>query len=191
MILPFALSFASADDKEASRWPQPRPTWSGPCSDDCCGCLSGLLGLSLATFGIVSEGTGLLMSAAVVFFLVLGTMRLGRWLEYRGSKAQRADGQPATPDHLIRYIVMVCVFGLAVWTLAKSAGQSLVPGPRQKHWPVKDQRSCLTKGPGGDFIVLAWFFRLVAALTPASGLAAGHTSTRTTYRGTTGPARRA
>jgi hypothetical protein len=78
----------------------------------------GPLALMLATFGIVSIGSGWLTSADIAYFVILGVMVLGRWLEFRSGRAQTADGEPATQAHLRRYAIGVVLIGAVVWVVA-------------------------------------------------------------------------
>ncbi len=78
----------------------------------------------LALFGylIIKTGNGWLTGPDFAFIGVLAGMMLARWLEFRGGHAQTAEGQPATPEHLRRYLIGVAVLGVAGWVIANIFG---------------------------------------------------------------------
>jgi hypothetical protein len=80
------------------------------------------------TASIVSNGGGWITGANFAFFLVLGAMCFGRWLEFRGGNPQTVDGAPATPDHLRRYMLVTGLAGLVVWAAANLAAGRWSPG---------------------------------------------------------------
>jgi hypothetical protein len=84
--------------------------------------LLGPVALVLATFGIVNRGEGWVTAPDILYFTILGLMFLGRWLEFRGGNPQTADGQPATPEHLRRYLIVGAGAGLAIWVFANLLG---------------------------------------------------------------------
>jgi hypothetical protein len=88
--------------------------------------MAGPLGLMLAIYFIVSSGTGWRTVADVVYFIILAGMILGRWAEFRGGKPTTSDGEPATPAHLRRYVLMVLIFGPLVWIAANYVGNHLL-----------------------------------------------------------------
>jgi hypothetical protein len=45
-----------------------------------------------------------------------------RWLDFRCGSAQTAEGEPATPAHLRRYIIGALAIGLVVWVTANVLG---------------------------------------------------------------------
>jgi hypothetical protein len=78
--------------------------------------------LALTTSHIVLEGTGWHTPADYVFFAILATIILGRWLEVlRGVPLTSCD-EPATRKDLNRYVTCVLVAGLAIWILANAFG---------------------------------------------------------------------
>jgi hypothetical protein len=80
-----------------------------------------LLGpLLLAMFAhlIITLGNGWFTGADFGFLAVLAGMMLARWLEFRGGHPQTADGQPATPGHLRRFLLGVAVIGFTLWVIA-------------------------------------------------------------------------
>ena len=82
----------------------------------------GPLGLVLTTYFIVSSGTGWTTPADIIYFVVLGGMILGKWLEFRGGSPETQTGERATAADLRRYILMVVIAGPAVWIVANILG---------------------------------------------------------------------
>jgi multisubunit Na+/H+ antiporter MnhB subunit len=78
--------------------------------------------LAMTAFKIASQGGGWFTSTTLVFFLVLGVLPLSRWAEFRGGSPQTAEGDPATPAHLRRYVVVVFLLGVVVWIAANAIG---------------------------------------------------------------------
>jgi hypothetical protein len=78
--------------------------------------------LLLLTFSIISQGTGWLTVTDLLFFLALGAMLLGRWLEFRAGNPQTATGEPATAQQVYRYLFVAGAVGLAVWVVANFLG---------------------------------------------------------------------
>lgn len=74
-----------------------------------------LLGLAYA---IVKSGEGWLTAADLGFLGVLAGVMLARWLEFRGGNPRTADGEPATPAHLRRYLIGAALIGLGAWVIA-------------------------------------------------------------------------
>lgn len=82
----------------------------------------GPLLLVLMTFIIASTGNGWLTPADLVFFGILVALVIARWLEFRGGNPQTAEGQPATPEHFRRYLIVVIALGLGLWLIANIVG---------------------------------------------------------------------
>jgi hypothetical protein len=80
--------------------------------------LVGPMALTLLTFAIVSERGGWFTVFDVFFFVVLGVMFLGRWLEVRGGSPQTSFGEPATESDFRRYVLAASVGAPVVWVLA-------------------------------------------------------------------------
>lgn len=78
--------------------------------------------LFLLGLNIVLNGGGWLSKKNIAFLAVLGVMIIGRFLEFRGGDPRTASGEPATRDHLRRYIMLVLVTGLGVWTIVNLIG---------------------------------------------------------------------
>jgi len=53
------------------------------------------------------------------YFVVLCGMIAGRWLEFRGGSPLKADGQPAVPADMRRYVRQLAVVGPAAWLVAQ------------------------------------------------------------------------
>jgi hypothetical protein len=79
--------------------------------------------LLVLTVVIISQWSGWVTGTDVAYFIILGLMVLGRWLEFRSGTPLTATGEPATPAHLRRFIIGVLVGGTAVWVAANLLGQ--------------------------------------------------------------------
>jgi hypothetical protein len=88
--------------------------------------LLGPLLLLLMTFTVVQTGNGWSTTADFAFLGILGAMMLARWLEFRSGEAQTADGDPATPQDLRRYLIGVAGLGLSVWVAANVVGNYML-----------------------------------------------------------------
>ena len=80
--------------------------------------LIGPLALIPTLIGIVQTGQGWLTGFDIAFFVIVAVMLLGRVLEFGGGEPQTADGTPATPTHLHRYLIGLPLFALALWVVA-------------------------------------------------------------------------
>lgn len=87
-----------------------------------CWMMIGPMVLALLAFHIVSAGSGWFTPADFAFLAVLGGTVLARWVEHRGGHAQTATGEPATADHLRRYVLGAMLLGLGAWSLANLLG---------------------------------------------------------------------
>jgi hypothetical protein len=56
------------------------------------------------------------------YFVALGGMLFGRWLEMRSGDARTGMGEPATPADFRRYMLITPVIGLALWVTANLLG---------------------------------------------------------------------
>lgn len=84
--------------------------------------------LALFAYLIIKTGNGWLTGFDFAFLGVAAAMMLARWLEFRGGHAKTAEGEPATPAHLRRYLIGVAVLGLAVWVIANIIGNYVLSG---------------------------------------------------------------
>ena len=82
----------------------------------------GPLALVLTTYFIVTSGTGWTTMADFLFFIILGGMILGKWLEFRGGSPETQTGERTTAADFHRYILMVVAAGPAVWVVANILG---------------------------------------------------------------------
>jgi hypothetical protein len=82
----------------------------------------GPLGLVLTIYFIVTSGTGWTTTADFLYFILLGGMIIGKWLEFRGGSPETSTGEIATAADLRRYILMVVIAGPAVWVVANILG---------------------------------------------------------------------
>jgi hypothetical protein len=74
--------------------------------------------LAFVTVVIATRHEGGFSFSDLVFFLVLGAVLAGRWLEFRSGDPRTATGEPATLQHLHRYTVALTGIGLVVWGAA-------------------------------------------------------------------------
>lgn len=84
--------------------------------------LLGPMFLGLTAFLVIRVGNGWLTIADFAYLAVLGGMMLARWLEFQLGRPLTAEGEPATPGHLRRYLIGLGVIGLAVWVIANVIG---------------------------------------------------------------------
>lgn len=82
--------------------------------------------LFLAAAQIVKTGLGWLTAADLAFGGIVLAMMFARWAEGRSGHAQRADGQPAQPGDVRRYVTWLAVAGLVVWVVANILGNQLL-----------------------------------------------------------------
>ena len=78
--------------------------------------------LAVISIHIFLNGTGWHTPADYVFFAILATMILGRWLEVLGGVPLTSVGEPATKKDFYRYVAFVLGAGLAIWILANTFG---------------------------------------------------------------------
>jgi len=81
--------------------------------------LAGPALLLLCTVQIVSSRVESWIKVSdALFFLVLLSMLLGRWVEHRGGNPLNSLGEPATAGDLRRYLISTAVIGIAIWVAA-------------------------------------------------------------------------
>jgi hypothetical protein len=78
--------------------------------------------LLLLALSVAERRGGWLTLPSLAYLAVLGGTMLGRWLEFRGGHPLTATGEPATAEHLRRYLLAAATLGLAVWVVANLAG---------------------------------------------------------------------
>jgi hypothetical protein len=86
----------------------------------------GPMALLVIAYGIVSGGTGWLTALDVAFGAVAGLMLLGRWTEHRSGSAMTSRGEPATSEHLKRYVTILIPVTAAVWVVANLVGNHVL-----------------------------------------------------------------
>jgi hypothetical protein len=74
--------------------------------------------LVVAAVVVAKSSKGFLSLADLFYFVVLGTMLAGRWVEFRCGAPLTATGEPASRQHLRRYTVAASLVGLAGWGTA-------------------------------------------------------------------------
>jgi hypothetical protein len=86
----------------------------------------GPLALVLTTYFIVTSGSGWTTTINVLFFVILGGMIFGKWLEFRGGSPETSTGEPATTADLRRYILVAVIAGPIVWVIANILGNCVL-----------------------------------------------------------------
>jgi hypothetical protein len=82
----------------------------------------GPFALTLVAVGISGRHDQWFGALDLIYFVILGGMLLGRWLEFQYSSPLTATGDPAGVHHLRRYAVMLSALGLGAWLVAKLIG---------------------------------------------------------------------
>ena len=82
----------------------------------------GPLILGLLAFSIITNGNGWLTRADIAFLVLLGVLLMSRWLEFHEGNPETATGEPATTNHLRRYLLYATLLGLSGWVLANLMG---------------------------------------------------------------------
>jgi hypothetical protein len=82
----------------------------------------GPLTLALLLGGIASGGGGWLTGIDVTYFVVFVLMILARWKEHRSGFAMTVYGDPVTPEHVRRYLLVAVPLGIAAWVVANLIG---------------------------------------------------------------------
>lgn len=82
----------------------------------------GPMALVMTTYFIVTSGNGWTTPADLIYFVILGGMILGKWLEFRGGSPETSTGERATAADLRRYILMVVTAGPVMWIVANILG---------------------------------------------------------------------
>jgi hypothetical protein len=78
--------------------------------------------LAILAVSIVSIGNGWFTAADFGFLGVLGLLITARWLEFHAGSPQTSTGEPATPDHLRRYVLGALLIGVGIWVAANLLG---------------------------------------------------------------------
>lgn len=84
--------------------------------------------LAVFTYLIIKTGNGWMTRMDVAYLGILAGILLARWLEFRGGNPRTAEGEPATPAHLRRYIIAVSLLGVAIWIVANLLGNHWLAG---------------------------------------------------------------
>jgi hypothetical protein len=88
--------------------------------------LLGPFALASALFASISGEGGWFTKADVAFFLILGAMIVGRWLEFRGGNPLTCDGKPASASDLKSYVLRLLLLALSCWIIANIIGNHLL-----------------------------------------------------------------
>jgi hypothetical protein len=70
----------------------------------------------------MERGGGWLTGLDIAFFIMLALTILARCIDFRLGRPQTASGTPATAAHLRRYIPLMLVIGVLVWTMTNVIG---------------------------------------------------------------------
>ena len=73
-----------------------------------------------------SPGAGWRTGADIVYWVALGGMILGRWVEHQAGSPRNAMGEPAGPTDLRRYVLVVATLGPAIWLAANFVSNHLL-----------------------------------------------------------------
>jgi hypothetical protein len=77
----------------------------------------------LALISVVNDGGGWVTTRNLVFFAMAALLLVCRWAEFHAGDARTSEGEPATPAHLRRYLLMAALLGAAAWIAANLAGR--------------------------------------------------------------------
>jgi hypothetical protein len=75
---------------------------------------------------VVNPGTGWQTGADITFLTTLVAMIVGRWLEHTGGDPITSTGEPSTPAHLRRYVLLTLVGGVLGWVLLNTISNYLL-----------------------------------------------------------------
>jgi hypothetical protein len=89
----------------------------------------GPFALALSAISITGHRDGWFSPLDLAYFVALGGMLLGRWVEFRYGRPLTAAGEPATAAHLRRYALALGALGLGAWVAANLVGNRAVPMP--------------------------------------------------------------
>ena len=78
--------------------------------------------LLLVAIGVVNDGGGWGTPKSLVFLGMLAFLLVCRWAEFHAGDARTAEGEPATPAHLRRYLISAALVGGATWIAANLVG---------------------------------------------------------------------
>jgi hypothetical protein len=84
--------------------------------------IAGPMFLMVLALNIAQRNTGWFTVLDLSYFIILGGMLLGRWLEFRSGGAMTGIGEPATLADLRRYFVTTTLVGLGLWVLVNLIG---------------------------------------------------------------------
>jgi hypothetical protein len=82
--------------------------------------------LAVLAYNIVNIGSGWLTPVDYGYLAILAAVGLARWFEFHCGNPQTAQGEPATPEHLRRYLLGLFGVGLLIWIVANVVGNYLL-----------------------------------------------------------------
>jgi hypothetical protein len=86
----------------------------------------GPFALATLALSIAGQADGWTSPSDLLYFIVLAGMLIGRWTEFRFRLPMTASGEPATSDHLRRYVLGLGLLGLVVWVAANLIGNRAI-----------------------------------------------------------------
>ena len=86
----------------------------------------GPISLLVLTALILITGSGWLTVYDLAFYITVGLMLCGRWVEIHTGHGRTAFSQPATPEHFRHYAVRLLPWAVLVWTVANFIGNHLL-----------------------------------------------------------------
>lgn len=88
----------------------------------------GPMALTVLALGIAQQDTGWFTILDLTFFLILGGMLFGRWLEFQAGDATTSTGETATTADLRRYLITAAPAGIGLWVLVNLVGNHWLGG---------------------------------------------------------------
>lgn len=80
----------------------------------------------IIVYTILTSGSGWLTVWDIAFVIIIGLMLGGRSIEQRSGAAMTATGEPATTQHLERYVKMLLPVAAVIWCAANVLGNHVL-----------------------------------------------------------------
>lgn len=84
--------------------------------------LLGPISLFISILGIVSAGANWLSVRDIVFCGIVALMIFARWADQKSGQGTTSEGKPSTWEDFQRYVVILSVFAVGAWLMAKAFG---------------------------------------------------------------------